>query len=152
MEMGAFTPVRRRRDITYHERMGIIAYVRKLNNGKEPVLSRCILKAVWTRSRVEVAFQFVERLRGEYSWILQQYLFTQEGGTHLVGFKTKFTQLINPTRGTRHFKEKDNNFAGADTRNSMTAVVAVETPGSDLRGQTKDKACQRRCDQRLCSP
>ena len=67
-------------------------------------------------------------------------IFTQEGGTHLAGFKTKFTSLINSyARELGILKEKDTNFTGADTRNGMTAVVAVKHPDPIFEGQTKTK-------------
>ena len=67
-------------------------------------------------------------------------IFTQEGGTHLVGFKTRFTQLINSyARELGILKEKDPNFTGADTRNGMTAIVAVKHPDPIFEGQTKTK-------------
>ena len=67
-------------------------------------------------------------------------IFTQEGGTHLVGFKTKFTALINSyARELGILKEKDSNFTGADTRNGMTAIVAIKHPDPIFEGQTKTK-------------
>ena len=75
-------------------------------------------------------------------------IFTQEGGTHLVGFKTKFTQLINSyARELGILKEKDSNFTGADTRNGMTAVVAVKHPDPIFEGQTKTKLASADADQ-----
>ena len=51
-------------------------------------------------------------------------IFTQEGGTHLAGFKTTFTALINSyAREIGILKDKDTNFTGADTRNGMTACL-----------------------------
>lgn len=67
-------------------------------------------------------------------------IFTQEGGTHLAGFKTRFTQMINNyARELGILKEKDANFTGADTRNGLTAVVAVKHPDPIFEGQTKTK-------------
>ena len=126
--------------ITYHEPDGIIAYVRELNNGKEPVHEPVYFKGSVDQIEVEVAFQFVDAFEENILGFCNN-IFTQEGGTHLVGFKTKFTQLINSyARELGILKEKDSNFTGADGR------CGGETPGSDLRGTDKDKACQRRCD------
>ena len=64
----------------------------------------------------------------------------RRGGTHLAGFKTKFTALINSyARELGILKDKDSNFTGADTRNGMTAVIAVKHPDPIFEGQTKTK-------------
>ena len=71
-------------------------------------------------------------------------IYTQEGGTHLVGFKTKFTTIINQyARELGILKEKDSNFTGADVRNGMTAVIAVKHPEPRFEGQTKTKLEKR---------
>ena len=125
--------------ITYHEPDGIIAYVRELNNGKDPVHEPVYFKGSVDRIEVEVAFQFVDAFEENILGFCNN-IFTQEGGTHLVGFKTKFTQLINSyARELGILKEKDSNFTGADTRNGMTAVVAVKHPDPIFEGQTKTK-------------
>lgn len=62
---------------------------------------------------VEVAFQFVDAFEENILGFCNN-IFTQEGGTHLVGFKTKFTQLINSyARELGILKEKDSNFTGS---------------------------------------
>ena len=67
-------------------------------------------------------------------------IYTAEGGTHLAGFKTRFTQLINSyAKDLGILKEKDANFTGADTRNGMTAIVAIKHPDPIFEGQTKTK-------------
>ena len=88
---------------------------------------------------MEVAIQFVDTFEENILGFCNN-IFTQEGGTHLVGFKTRFTQLINSyARELGILKEKDPNFTGADTRNGMTAIVAVKHPDPIFEGQTKTK-------------
>ena len=125
--------------VTYHEPDGIVAYVRELNNGKEPIHEPVYFKGSVDQIEVEVAFQFVDAFEENILGFCNN-IFTQEGGSHLVGFKTKFTQLINSyARELGILKEKDSNFTGADTRNGMTAVVAVKHPDPIFEGQTKTK-------------
>ena len=63
-----------------------------------------------------------------------------EGGTHLTGFKTTFTTVMNMyARQIGVLKEKDPNFTGADIRNGMTAVVSIKHPDPRFEGQTKTK-------------
>ena len=123
----------------YSEPDGIIAYVRELNSGKEPVHEPVYFKGTADNMEVEVAFQFVDAFEENVLGFCNN-IFTQEGGTHLVGFKTKFTMLINSyARELGILKEKDANFTGADTRNGMTAVVALKHPDPIFEGQTKTK-------------
>ena len=126
-------------EITYHEPEGIIAYVKELNRGKTVIHEPVYFKKEIDKIEVEVAFQFVDAFEENILGLCNN-IFTQEGGTHLVGFKTRFTQLINSyARELGILKEKDPNFTGADTRNGMTAIVAVKHPDPIFEGQTKTK-------------
>ena len=126
-------------EMDYHEPDGIVAYVRELNAGKEAVHEPIYYKGVSERIEVEAAIQFVDTFE-ENTLGFCNNIFTQEGGTHLMGFKTRFTQLINSyARELGILKEKDANFTGADTRNGMTAIIAVKHPDPIFEGQTKTK-------------
>ena len=126
-------------EITYHEPEGIVAYVKELNHGKTAIHEPVYFKKEVDKIEVEVAFQFVDAFEENILGFCNN-IFTQEGGTHLAGFKTRFTQLINSyAREIGILKEKDPNFTGADTRNGMTAIVAVKHPDPIFEGQTKTK-------------
>lgn len=61
-----------------------------------------------------------------------------EGGTHITGFKTKFTSVMNQyARELGILKEKDKNFTGADVRNGMTAVLSIKHKDQDLRDRQR---------------
>ena len=125
--------------ITYHEPEGIVAYVKELSTGKAAVHDPIYFKGMVDRIEVEAAIQFVDTFEENILGFCNN-IFTQEGGTHLAGFKTKFTALINSyARELGILKEKDTNFTGADTRNGMTAVVAIKHPDPIFEGQTKTK-------------
>ena len=125
--------------ITYHEPEGIISYVKELNSGKTPVHEPIYFKGEVDRVEVEAAIQFVDTFEENILGFCNN-IFTQEGGTHLAGFKTRFTAMINSyARELGILKEKDPNFTGADTRNGMTAVIAVKHPDPIFEGQTKTK-------------
>ncbi|MDD6572865.1 MAG: toprim domain-containing protein, partial [Thermoflexaceae bacterium] len=84
-------------------------------------------------------FQFVDEFQENILGFCNN-IFTQEGGTHITGFKTKFTMVINQyARELGILKEKDANFTGQDARNGMTAVIAVKHPEPRFEGQTKTK-------------
>ena len=125
--------------VAFHEPEGIVAYVRELNSGKTPVHDPIYFKGTVDKVEVEAAIQFVDTFEENILGFCNN-IFTQEGGTHLAGFKTKFTALINSyAREIGILKDKDTNFTGADTRNGMTAVIAVKHPDPIFEGQTKTK-------------
>ncbi len=126
-------------EIVYCEPEGIVAYVKELNTNKTPVHDPIYFKGKVEQIEVEAAFQFVDTFEENILGFCNN-IFTQEGGTHLAGFKTKFTMMINSyAKELGILKEKDANFTGADTRNGMTAIVAVKHPDPIFEGQTKTK-------------
>ena len=123
----------------YHEPDGIIAYVKELNVGKEAVHEAIYISGKSEDTEVELALQFVDTFEENILGFCNN-IFTQEGGTHIVGFKTKFTQMINSyARELGILKDKDSNFTGADTRNGMSAIVAIKHRDPIFEGQTKTK-------------
>ena len=88
---------------------------------------------------VEVAFQYTTEFHENVLGFCNN-IYNAEGGTHLTGFKTTFTQVINSyARELGILKEKDANFTGTDVRNGMTAVISVKHPDPRFEGQTKTK-------------
>ena len=123
----------------YHEPEGIIAFVKELNKDSERVTPEIYFKGEAEGTTLECCIQFCDNFEENILGFCNN-IFTQEGGTHIVGFKTKFTQLINSyARQLGLLKDKDPNFTGADTRNGMTAVIAVKFPDPIFEGQTKTK-------------
>ena len=125
--------------IVFHEPDGIKAYVRELNAGKESLHDVIYFRRNQDGIEIEAAFQFVDEFQENILGFCNN-IYTQEGGTHLTGFKTKYTTVINQyAREIGILKEKDANFTGADVRNGMTAVIAVKHPDPRFEGQTKTK-------------
>ena len=125
--------------ITYHEPEGIVAYIKELNSGKEAVAPIVYFKGKEENIEVEVAFQFINEFQENILGFCNN-IYTQEGGAHITGFKTRFTTIINQyARELGILKEKDENFTGADARNGMTAIVAIKHPDPRFEGQTKTK-------------
>ena len=123
----------------FHEPDGIKAYVKALNEGLETLHDVIYFKHTSEGIEVECAVQFVDAFQENILGFCNN-IYTQEGGTHLTGFKTKFTVVINQyARELGILKDKDVNFTGQDVRNGMTAVVAVKHPEPRFEGQTKTK-------------
>lgn len=125
--------------ITYHEPDGLRAYVAALNKGQNPVTEIIYFKDKIRDTEVECCFQYVDAFEENIHGFCNN-IFTQEGGTHITGFKARYTQLINVyARQLGILKDKDVNFTGADTRNGMTCVIAIKYPDPIFEGQTKTK-------------
>ena len=125
--------------ITFHEPEGIIGFIKDMNKSKETIHDVIYFKGESEGISVEVAFQYVNEFHENVLGFCNN-IYNSEGGTHLTGFKTAFTNIINTyARELNILKEKDVNFTGADVRNGMTAVVSVKHPDPRFEGQTKTK-------------
>lgn len=125
--------------ITYHEPEGIVGFVRDINGKKETIHEPVYFKGETEGITVECAFQYVNEFQENVLGFCNN-IYNAEGGTHLTGFKTTFTQIMNSyARELGILKEKDSNFTGADIRNGMTAVVSIKHPDPRFEGQTKTK-------------
>lgn len=125
--------------IEFHEPDGIIGYVKDLNKKCEAVTDVIYFKGESEGITVEVAFQYITEFRENVLGFCNN-IYNAEGGTHLTGFKTIFTTVINNyARELGILKEKDDNFTGADVRNGMTAVISLKHPAPRFEGQTKTK-------------
>lgn len=126
-------------EIVFHEPDGIVGFIRALNKSKETVTDIIYFKGMSDQITVEAAFQFVNEFHENVLGFCNN-IYNAEGGTHLTGFKTIFTQVINTyARQIGVLKEKDTNFTGADIRNGMTAVISIKHPDPRFEGQTKTK-------------
>ena len=125
--------------ITYHEPEGIVGFIKDMNKTKEVVTDVIYFSGESEGISVEVAFQYVNEFHENVLGFCNN-IYNSEGGTHLTGFKTNFTAIINSyARELGVLKDKDINFTGADVRNGMTAVVSIKHPDPRFEGQTKTK-------------
>ena len=125
--------------IEYHEPEGIIGYVKDLNKNLENVTDVIYFQGESEGISVEAAFQYTTEFHENVLGFCNN-IYNAEGGTHLTGFKTTFTTVINSyARELGILKEKDANFTGTDIRNGMTAVVSIKHPDPRFEGQTKTK-------------
>ena len=126
-------------EITYHEPDGIAGFIRALNKKKEAVTGIISFSGAYEGINVEIALQYVNEFHENVLGFCNN-IYNAEGGTHLTGFKTIFTQVVNNyARTLGILKDKDTNFTGADIRNGMTAVISIKHPDPRFEGQTKTK-------------
>lgn len=140
---GIFVSVRdertKERQAFYFEG-GIQSYVKHLNIGKDVVSDGVFyVEKQVEDSMVEVAVQyndtFVELVKPFANNVL-----TPDGGTHLIGFRTALTRVINDyARKNSILKEKEDNLTGDDIREGLTAIILVKLPDPQFEGQTKNK-------------
>ena len=119
---------------------GIQSYVKHLNIGKD-VMSDApfYVERMVEDSMVEVAVQyndtFIETVKPFANNVL-----TPDGGTHLIGFRSALTRVINEyARKSSLLKEKEENLSGDDIREGLTAIILVKLPDPQFEGQTKNK-------------
>ena len=125
--------------IDYHEPEGIVGFVRDLNKKKEVLHEPVYFSGESEGISVECVFQYVNEFHENVLGFCNN-IYNAEGGTHLTGFKSTFTTVMNSyARELGILKEKDDNFTGADIRNGMTAVISIKHPDPRFEGQTKTK-------------
>ena len=125
--------------LEFHEPDGIIGFVKDINKKSESLHEVIYFKGESEGITVEGAFQYVNEFHENVLGFCNN-IYNAEGGTHLTGFKTAFTTIMNSyAREIGVLKEKDANFTGADIRNGMTAVISIKHPAPRFEGQTKTK-------------
>nr|WP_317282225.1 DNA gyrase subunit B [uncultured Sellimonas sp.] len=126
-------------EVIYHEPDGLIGFIKDLNSKSEIINEPVYFKGESDGIEVEVVFQYVNEFHENILGFCNN-IYNAEGGTHLTGFKTTFTTVMNQyARELGILKEKDANFTGTDIRNGMTAIVSVKHPDPRFEGQTKTK-------------
>ena len=119
---------------------GIHSYVKHLNVGKD-VLSENIfyVEKQVEDSMVEIAIQYNDG----YNEMVKPFannVLTPDGGTHMIGFRSALTRVINDySRKNNLLKEKEDNLTGDDIREGLTAIILVKLPDPQFEGQTKNK-------------
>ena len=119
---------------------GIVSFVEYLNRHKQPINEKPIYFA--TKSGecfVEIALQYNDSYQ-ETVYCYANNIATPEGGTHLTGFRTSMTKVINDyARKYKFLKDNDPKLQGEDTREGLAAIISVKLPDPQFEGQTKSK-------------
>ena len=125
--------------VEFHEPEGIMGFVRDINKNAETPHDVIYFQGESDGIAVEAAFQYCNEFHENILGFCNN-IYNAEGGTHITGFKTTFTTVINNyARELGILKEKDPNFTGTDIRSGMTAVISVKHPDPRFEGQTKTK-------------
>jgi DNA gyrase subunit B len=116
---------------------GLIEFVKWMNKSKESLHKPVYFKRESGSTIVEVALQYNEGYQ-ENIFGFVNTINTVEGGTHVFGFKTALTRVINDY-SRRKGIIKDENFSGEDVREGLTAIISIKIPDPQFEGQTKTK-------------
>lgn len=124
----------------FHYEGGIKSFVEFINAKKKPVHDEIIyIDEIREETAVEIAIQYTD----SYSEVVLSFannINTEEGGTHLSGFRSALTRTLNDYgRKNNIIKEKEENLSGEDVREGISAVISVKLPDPQFEGQTKAK-------------
>ncbi|MCL0028711.1 DNA topoisomerase (ATP-hydrolyzing) subunit B [Dehalococcoidia bacterium] len=126
--------------MTYYFDGGISSFVKSLNQSRE-VIHR---EPIYVEQRendtiVEAALQYNDSFN-EYVYAFANCINTEDGGTHVTGFRSAITRVLNDYgRKQKLIKENETNLAGEETREGLTAVISVKVVDPQFEGQTKNK-------------
>jgi len=134
------TDERTGKNYSFYFEGGIQSYVKHLNIGKDAIDDDIFYVDKQVKeTQVEVALQYTE----SYNETIKAFannVFNPDGGTHLTGFRSALTRVVNEYgRKSGFIKEKEENLSGEDCREGLTAVILVKIPDPQFEGQTKNK-------------
>ncbi len=126
---------------TYHSKGGVVDFVKFINEGKTALYDKPIyIEGEDTNFKLEIAIQHINGDDSENVYSFVNNIPTIEGGTHITGFRSGLTKVLNDyARKTKVLKDKDPNFDGEDFRQGISAIVSVKMQDVQFEGQTKTK-------------
>jgi len=126
-------------EVTFYFEGGIQSFVRHLNKDREVLFSRPIYTERLGEVSVECALQYNSTFN-ESTFSFVNCINTIDGGSHMTGFRTALTRVLNDyARKNKHLKDDDANLTGEDVREGLVAVVSVKLPEPQFEGQTKTR-------------
>jgi DNA gyrase subunit B len=126
--------------VTFYFEGGLISLVKYYNKFQKPIQSNIFyVEKELDGVGVEIALQYVDDITDRI-FPFANNIFTQEGGTHVTGFKTALTRTLNTyCKKNEMMKESEGGFTGEDVLEGLTAVISVKLREIQFEGQTKGK-------------
>lgn len=129
----------RERADSFQFKGGIVEFVDYLNKGRDVILPQTFyVNKVSETSEVEISFQYNDG----FTEVINAYannINTEEGGTHLVGFKNALTKVIMDYATKNKLLKQNEKLSGEDCREGLTAIISVKLQDPQFEGQTKTK-------------
>jgi DNA gyrase subunit B len=127
------------RQEVFHYEGGIISFIENMNKNKETIFPEVIyFDAVYVDSEIEIAMQYNDSYN-ETILAFANNINTEEGGTHLEGFKTAITKVINDYARQANILKEGDKLSGEDVREGLSAIISVKLAEPQFEGQTKTK-------------
>ncbi|MDY6910816.1 MAG: DNA topoisomerase (ATP-hydrolyzing) subunit B [Chloroflexota bacterium] len=135
-----FNDERQDRETSFYFEGGCVSFVRQLNRKRSVIHPNPIpISKVIENTTIEVALQYNEGFN-ESTFAFANCINTIDGGTHLTGFRTALTRVLNDyARKNKILKESESNLAGEDMREGLVAVISVKLTDPQFEGQTKTR-------------
>ena len=125
------------REDEFHYEGGIVEFVRYINKSRNPLHDAIYLFGEKEGVQVEIALQYTDGYT-ENIFTFVNNINTREGGTHLSGFKSALTRVLNEY-GRKNIFKNNESLGGEDVREGLTAIVSCKVPDPQFEGQTKTK-------------
>ena len=127
------------KEVTFYFEGGIASFARFLNKGRRVLHDPIYISKQVNGTEVEVALQYNEGF-AETTIGFANCINTEDGGTHLTGFRAAMTRVLNDqARNLKMLKEDNSNLVGDDTREGLVAIISVKISEPQFEGQTKAK-------------
>ena len=127
------------RSIRFYFEGGIVSFVKYLNRNREVIHDVFYVEKEADNIGIEAAVQYTDAY-SESVYCFANTINTIDGGTHLTGFRSAITRVLNDyARRNNLIKDNDPNFSGDDTREGMTALISIKHPDPQFESQTKVK-------------
>ena len=135
-----FRDERSDREVNFHFQGGIASFVRRLNKDRDVVHPQPIyIERTSNGTIIEAALQYHNGF-SESTFSFANCINTIDGGSHLTGFRSALTRVLNDyARKQKILKDDDPNLTGDDVREGLTAVISVKLPEPQFEGQTKTR-------------
>jgi DNA gyrase subunit B len=118
---------------------GIVSFVNFLNENKTPIIKKPIYyHTVKDKIDIEVALQYIDTYN-ENLYTYANNINTREGGTHLIGFRSALTRVLNDYLKKGKFDKNITQISGDDSKEGLVAIISVKIPEPQFEGQTKMK-------------
>ena len=122
-----------------HYEGGILEFVKNLNKNKESLFSEPVyIDKQLKEGEIEIAFQYNDSYN-ENLYAYANNINTEEGGTHVVGFRNALTKIVNEYASKYNMIKQSEKLSGDDVREGLTAVISVKLSNPQFEGQTKTK-------------
>ena len=134
-----FTDERSGLEVSYYFEGGIKSFVKRLNRDRNALHDPFYMERIADGTIIEVALQYNDSFT-ESVFAFANCINTIDGGTHLTGFRSALTRVLNDyARKQKILKDSDSNLSGEDVREGLVAVISVKVPEPQFEGQTKTR-------------